>query len=85
MNEEFSVVTKLVSTDGKQYNTRVFTEDGIYEVTMLAKTEKAKQFRATVSDENCPKNVTPLCKRLQKTAPNTEKAAQIERFSCCAV
>lgn len=47
-NEEFSVVTKLVSTDGKQYNTRVFTEDGIYEVTMLAKTEKAKQFRAWV-------------------------------------
>lgn len=29
-------------------NTRVFTEDGIYEVTMLAKTEKAKQFRAWV-------------------------------------
>ncbi len=46
--EEFSVVTKLVSTDGKQYNTRVFTEDGIYEVTMLAKTEKAKQFRTWV-------------------------------------
>lgn len=45
---EFSVVTKLVSTDGKQYNTRVFTEDGIYEVTMLAKTEKAKLFRAWV-------------------------------------
>lgn len=46
--EEFSAVTKLVSTDGKQYNTRVFTEDGIYEVTMIAKTEKAKQFRAWV-------------------------------------
>ena len=47
-SEEFSVITKLVSTDGKQYNTRVFTEDGIYEVTMLSKTEKAKQFRAWV-------------------------------------
>ncbi len=42
---EFSVVTKLVSTDGKRYNTRVFTEDGVYEITMLAKTEKAKEFR----------------------------------------
>ena len=47
-NEEFSVTLKLRATDGKQYNTRVFTEDGIYEVTMLAKTEKAKLFRAWV-------------------------------------
>ncbi len=47
-NEEFSVTLKLRATDGKQYNTRVFTEDGIYEVTMIAKTEKAKQFRAWV-------------------------------------
>lgn len=45
---EFSVVTKLVSTDGKQYDTRIFTEDGIYEVTMLSRTEKAKEFRAWV-------------------------------------
>ena len=36
------------ATDGKQYDTRIFTEDGIYEVTMLAKTEKAKEFRAFV-------------------------------------
>lgn len=47
-NKEFSVLTKLVSTDGKQYNTRVFTEDGIYEVTMLSKTQAAKEFRAWV-------------------------------------
>ena len=47
-NEEFSVTLKLRATDGKQYNTRIFTEDGIYEVTMLAKTEKAKQFRSWV-------------------------------------
>lgn len=47
-NKEFSVVTKMMSTDGKRYNTRVFTEDGIYEITMLAKTEKAKEFRAWV-------------------------------------
>lgn len=47
-NPEFSALTKLVSTDGKQYNTRVFTEDGIYEVAFLSKTEKAKEFRAWV-------------------------------------
>lgn len=39
---EFSVVVKMTTTDDKQYDTRIFTEDGIYEVTMLAKTEKAK-------------------------------------------
>lgn len=47
-NKEFSVSCKLQGTDGKQYNTRVFTEDGIYEVTFLSKTEKAKDFRAWV-------------------------------------
>ena len=47
-SKEFSVTLKLRATDGKTYNTRVFTEDGIYEVTMLSKTEKAKEFRAWV-------------------------------------
>ena len=47
-NIEFSVTLKMRATDGKQYDTRLFTEDGIYEVTMLAKTEKAKEFRAFV-------------------------------------
>lgn len=41
---EFSGVVKLGTPSGEQ-ETRVFTEDGIYEVTMLAKTEKAKEFR----------------------------------------
>lgn len=45
---EFSGEVKLTSTDGKAYETRIFYEDGIYEVTMLAKTEKAKEFRAWV-------------------------------------
>ena len=46
--EEFSVKTKMVSTDGKAYETRIFTEDGIYEVTMLSKQPKALEFRAFV-------------------------------------
>ena len=49
-NMEFSVVVKLTTTDGKQYNTRLFTEDGIYEITMLSKTDKARQFRAFVRE-----------------------------------
>lgn len=44
---EFSSTHKLWAGNSMQ-NTRVFTEDGIYEVTMLAKTEKAKIFRAFV-------------------------------------
>nr|DAZ12933.1 MAG TPA: BRO family protein [Caudoviricetes sp.] len=47
-DKEFSVTDKLSATDGKRYNTRIFTEDGIYEITMLAKTEKAKEFRAWI-------------------------------------
>lgn len=46
-NVEFSGVVKLVTPGGVQ-ETRIFTEDGIYEVTMLAKTEKAKEFRTFV-------------------------------------
>ena len=42
---EFSVKTKMGATDGKSYNTRVFTEDGIYEITMLSKQPKAQEFR----------------------------------------
>lgn len=49
-NIEFSVTLKMRATDGKQYDTRLFTEDGIYEVTMLAKTEKAKEFRTFVRE-----------------------------------
>ena len=49
-NIEFSVTLKMRATDGKQYNTRLFTEDGIYEITMLSKTDKARQFRAFVRE-----------------------------------
>jgi prophage antirepressor-like protein len=45
---EFSATDKLSATDGKQYNTRIFTEDGIYEITMLSGQPKAKEFRAWI-------------------------------------
>ncbi|MBP0985141.1 MAG: hypothetical protein J6A19_15600 [Oscillospiraceae bacterium] len=48
---EFSKVVSICNPlDNSEIgqSTRVFTEDGIYEVTMLAKTEKAKQFRSWV-------------------------------------
>jgi len=45
--EEFSGSVRMTSPSGIQ-ETRIFTEDGIYEITMLAKTEKAKEFRSWV-------------------------------------
>jgi len=44
---EFSGVVKL-STPGGIQETRVFKEDGIYEVTFLANTERAREFREWV-------------------------------------
>lgn len=46
-DKEFSAEVKMTSPSGIQ-NTRVFTEDGIYEVTMLSKTETGKKFRKVV-------------------------------------
>lgn len=44
-NPMFSAEVKLTSTDGKEYLTRVFTEDGILEAAMLSKTEQSDIFR----------------------------------------
>lgn len=46
--EEFSVTLKMRGTDGKLYNTRLFNEDGIYEVSILSKTNKAEEFRCWI-------------------------------------
>jgi len=51
-SKEFSGTPNLSVPNGvnsfSNQKTRVFTEDGIYEVTMLSKTEKAKEFRKWV-------------------------------------
>ncbi|WP_058301790.1 BRO family protein [Gorillibacterium timonense] len=47
-NKEFSVTLKLRGSDEKQYDTRLFNEDGIYEATMLARTDRASQFRSWI-------------------------------------
>lgn len=47
-NAEFSGTDNLSLPSGGTQRTRIFTEDGIYEVTMLAKTERAKEFRSWV-------------------------------------
>jgi hypothetical protein len=45
---EFSGTYKLQAPDGKRYTTRVFNEDGIYEIAMLSESEKGREFRAWV-------------------------------------
>lgn len=47
--KHYSVETKTVSTDGKSYKTRAFTEEGVYILSMLARTNEAKKFRARVA------------------------------------
>lgn len=49
--EEFSIISKVTTgTDGRggTQETRIFTEDGIYEITMLSSKPKAREFRAFV-------------------------------------
>ena len=48
--DKYSVTDSLSAADGKRYNTRIFTEKGIYEVTMLSKQPKAREFREFVQD-----------------------------------
>ncbi len=45
---EFSGWDNLSLPAGGTQRTRIFTEDGIYEVTMLARTERAREFRGWV-------------------------------------
>ncbi|WP_085833871.1 BRO family protein [Clostridium merdae] len=50
-NSEFSTTVKLSVVEGGRNVTRertIFTEDGIYEVTMLSSQPKAKEFRAWI-------------------------------------
>lgn len=52
-NKEFSYLKKVDSIENgilKKREKRLFTEDGLYEVTMLANTENAKKFRRFVRE-----------------------------------
>lgn len=42
--DQLSVVTKLVSTDGKSYNTILYTERGVMEICRWSRQAKANQF-----------------------------------------
>lgn len=48
--DAFSVSTKLVSTDGKQYETYVYNEKGIYEIIRKSQQPKADEFYDFVYD-----------------------------------
>ena len=46
--KEFSFIQEVPPRTGGTQKTRIFTEDGIYEVTILYKQPKARQFRAWI-------------------------------------
>ena len=48
LKEKVFSTTHKLWVDGKKREARVFTEDGIYEVTMLSKQPKAREFRAWI-------------------------------------
>ena len=47
-SNEFTFEVQLTAQDGKMYLTRVLTEDGIYEITMLSKQPRAREFRSFI-------------------------------------
>lgn len=66
---EFSVVTRLVSTDGKEYNTTLYTERGVMEICRWSRQPKANLFMDWVWDIiekyrhntlNTQQNIQPL-------------------------
>lgn len=76
-DKEFSSTHKMEVVEGGRTvsrEMRFFTEDGIYEVTMLAKTEKAKEFRAFIRKllKSLRKGETKLIK------PSNEQVELIE-------
>lgn len=47
--KHYAVTIKTIATDGKSYETRAFPEEGVYILSMLARTNEAKKFRARVA------------------------------------
>jgi len=47
--KQYSTVIKTMTVDGRSREMRVFSEEGIYILTMLARTPKAKEFRSRVA------------------------------------
>ena len=91
---EFSMVLTIrnpLDKSEKGQETRVFTEDGIYEVSMLANTDKAKDFRCWIRRilKSLRRNETILVNRQEIMAWQTqivnlnEKVNKLEELSVC--
>lgn len=46
--EQYSDVVKLTATDGKEYDTRIFNEKGIYRIAFISKKPRAIEFQEWV-------------------------------------
>jgi prophage antirepressor-like protein len=81
---EFSGFVKMTTPRGEQL-TRVFTEDGIYEVAMLSRTEPANSFRAWVRTviktiRKTGAYVAPQMSQIEILAQATQILVQQERL-----
>lgn len=47
--KHYATIIKLMTVDGKLRETRAFSEEGVYILSMLARTNEAKKFRARVA------------------------------------
>lgn len=47
--EQYSTVIKTMTVDGKSRDMRVFNEEGVYLLSLLARTDKAREFRSRVA------------------------------------
>lgn len=47
--KHYATSIKLIAVDGKERETRAFSEEGVYILSMLARTNEAKKFRARVA------------------------------------
>lgn len=47
--KDYAVGIKVMATDGKSYEVRHFTEEGVYIISMLANTPRARDFRSMLA------------------------------------
>lgn len=67
--DNYSTIVKMTTVDGKAREVRVFSEEGIYIISMLANTDKAKAFRRELAN---------LLKQKRLEALKKEKIAGFE-------
>jgi prophage antirepressor-like protein len=74
--EPYSTTTKLVAVDGRSREKRIYSEEGVYLLTMLARTDKAREFRSRVA-----RLLRQIRQRRLELARQTGQQEAIEAFT----